>query len=132
MVDYVRLAAVSKRLIEANGRKLIMIRPNEVAGDINKPWNGPMDTAKQTTVTISGVFVPPNTVRQFGLTALGTGTEFEDLIAYSEQVAIVYPEDHDLKQFTFMRDSGIDWNIIGLQVLRPGDIQLLAFIGVRR
>lgn len=130
MVDYVRLAATAQRLIEANGRLITFVRDSETPLDANQPWLGP--TGADTTLELSGVFVPPNTVRQFGLTALGQGTEFRDLISFSEEIAIVFPETSDLRQFTHVEDEAIRWGIIGLQVLKPGTVQLLAFVGLRR
>ena len=129
MVDYVRLAATAKRLVETNGRAITFVRPSEVPDDPNEPWGG--STGAETTLPLFGVFVPPNTVRQFGLTALGQGTEFQDLISMSEQIAIVFPETTDLRQFTQV-DDGERWGIIGLQVLKPGPVQILAFVGLRR
>ncbi len=133
MVDYVRLASVAKRLVEANGRQIMFVRENETKADPLKPWEGPGEevTAPPTEVPLYGVFVPPNTVRQFGVTALGEGTEFEDVIAFSEQIAIVFPENNDLRTFTHIEDNG-RWGIIGLQVLKPATTLLLAFVAVRR
>lgn len=133
MVDYVKLAATAKRLVEANGRQITFIREAETKADPLKPWEGPgpEGAAPPTEVPLYGVFVPPNTVRQFGVTALGEGTEFDDVIAYSEQIAIVFPETNDLRTFTHIEDNG-RWGIIGLQVLKPADTLLLAFVAVRR
>lgn len=130
MVDYVSLAATSKRLVEANGRLITFIRDNETPDDPAKPWEG--STGADTTVILSGVFVPPNTVRQFGLTALGQGTDYQELITKSEQIVITYPETEDIREFTHILDDSVRWGIIGIQVLKPGATQLLAFVGVRR
>jgi hypothetical protein len=130
MVDYVRLAATAQRLITNSGRTITLVQPGLTALDPAKPWDGPGPA--ETKLPIPGTFVPPNTVRQFGLTALGKGTEFQDLIAFSEQIIIAYPGSADVSKFVFVRDGNIDWNIIGVQSLTPGDTQILAFIGVRR
>lgn len=130
MVDYTKLAATATRLITKNGRLVTFVRPTETPVDTDKPWDGP--EAGETLLELPVVAVPPNTVRQFGLTALGEGTEFQDLIAFSEQVLICNPEDNDLRQFTFVREGAVEWGIIGLQVLKPANTRLLAFVGVRR
>lgn len=130
MVDYTRLAATAQRLITSNGRSISFVKLDEVSADPNKPWNGP--GVADTVLPLSGVFVPPNTVRQFGLSSLGEGTEFKDLITYSEQVIIVAQGDNDLRGYTKVVDRSVNWGIIGLQVLRPGDTSLIAFVGVRR
>ncbi len=132
MVDYVKLSATALRLISNNGRTVELVRKDQAPGDVTKPWNGPADATDALT-TIRAVFVPPNTVRQFGLTALGQGTEFEEMITRSEHIAIVNPEELELRQFIKLKEAdGTEWGFTGIQVLKPGDIQLLAFIGVRR
>jgi hypothetical protein len=78
------------------------------------------------------VFVPPNTVRQFGLSALGQGTEFDDLITFSDYIAIFFPGTTDCRQFSKVQDGSEEFGIIGLQILKPGDVQLLGFVGIRR
>lgn len=132
MVDYVKMASTAQRLIRENGREVIFVRKPQSSLDPNKPWNGPDPIAQEITITLSGVFVPPNQIRQFGLSALGEGTEFRDLIDFSEQVIIVYPGDTDLKDYKTIRDNGINWNMVGLQFLKPGTVPLLAFVGTRR
>jgi hypothetical protein len=130
MVDYVKLAIVAERLIRQNGRLVTFVRKDRTPSDPSKPWKGPVDG--ETTLALSAVFVPPNTVRQFGLSSLGEGTQFLDLVTFSEQVAIVFPEDNDLRQYQTIRDQGINWNMIGLQLLQPAATKLLAFVGTRR
>lgn len=129
MVDYAKLAKTAERLVNVNGRVITLVRKSETAADPLKPWKGPQ--AGETLLTMKGVFVPPNTVRQFGITSLGQGTEFVDMISFSEHIAIVFQGENDIREYTTLRD-GVDWNILGIQVLRPADINLLAFIGVRR
>lgn len=131
MVDYARLATVASRLIKNNGRSVTFIKLNENASSSSKPWNGP-PSGGETNLSLNGVFVPPNTVRQFGLTALGQGTEFQDLLAFSEQVIITAQGDNDLREYSSVMDNNVRWGIIGLQVLKPGDTSLIAFVGVRR
>lgn len=127
---YTRLAATASRLITEKGRSINFVKQSETPADASKPWNGPI--ASETLLPLRGVFVPPNTVRQFGITALGRGTEFEDMLAKSEQVVITNSGDNDLREYRTLRDGGVDWGIIGLQELKPGNIGLLAFVGVRR
>lgn len=130
MVDYVKLAATAKRLVAANGRTITFVQNSEVAVDPDKPWGA---TEEQRTVLVtSAVFVPPNTVRQFGLTALGQGTEFVDLVAFSDYIGIFFPGTVDCRKFSHVEDGAETFGIIGLQILKPGDVQLLGFVGIRR
>ena len=131
MVNYARLATTAARLVKNNGRSITFVKISEVPADEDKPWNGPEEDTEETLL-LDGVFVPPNTVRQFGLTALGEGTELEDLVSFSEQVIITVQGENDLRDYTSVIDRGERWGIVGLQVLRPGDTTLLAFVGVRR
>ena len=130
MVDYVKLAATAQRLVAANGRLITFVRKSEVASDPAKPWGA--QVGADTDFETSAVFVPPNTVRQFGLTALGQGTEFKDLIAFSESVGIFFPGTTDCRQFSHVEDGAETFGIIGLQILKPGDVQMLGFVGIRR
>ena len=133
MVDYVKIAATAKRLVEANGRLVTFYGVDQTSSDPAAPWNGPSVVKSGVGTALYGVFVPPNTVRQFGLTALGRGTEFDDLFRFSEQVGIVFPEGGlDLRQFSIVEDGGTEWKIIGLQELKPAERSVLAFVGVRR
>lgn len=132
MVDYVKLAIVAERLVRENGRLVTFVRKSPIQLDPAKPWKGSDPLEDEVTLQLSAVFVPPNTVRQFGLSALGEGSEFRDLIAFSEQIAIVFPGNNDLRQYPTIRDNGVNWNMIGLQLLQPAQTKLLAFVGTRR
>lgn len=133
MKDYTRTAATADRLITKFGRPVTFINPSDTPVDPTRPWDG-NTSAGDTSVTLNAVMVPPNTVRQFGLTALGEGTEFRDLVTFSQEILIAYPEDNDLRQFNHILDGTppVRWTVIGLQVLKPATVQLLAFVGVRR
>lgn len=130
MSEYDSAIALAQRMIKKKGRVVQFFKKNTTLIDPLKPWNG--TTGDETPVDISGVFVPPNTVRQFGLTALGEGTEYRDLVTLSEKIIIIYPGEYDLTTFVSVLDRTTRWGIVGLQVLRPGDEQILAYVGVRR
>lgn len=70
MVDYTRLAATAKRLVEANGRQVTLVKRDSGEGVSGKPWRGP-GALPDDTQTPKAVFVGPGA-------ALGTG--FEDLV----------------------------------------------------
>jgi hypothetical protein len=130
MVDYVKLTATAERLIAANGRTVTFISNSVISTDSAKPWGPKVGT--DTTLVTSAVFVPPTSVSQFGLSALGQGTEFKDLIAFSEYIAIFFPGTSDCRQFIKVQDGTETFGIIGLQILKPGNTQLLGFVGIRR
>ena len=133
MLDfYASKVATAKRLINKRGRSIELIRLDESAANTSRPWKGPPSTPSETTLPLKGVFVPPNTVRQFGLSALGLGTQLEDMISMSDQVIIVAQGEVDLRIFTEVLDDGMRWGIFASQILKPGDVTLLGFLGVRR
>lgn len=131
---YTKLQATANKIIADKGRDLTLIAENETAADPSKPWEGASALAVESTLAIKGAFVPPNTVRQFGVTALGLGTEFMDLMDMSEQVIIAATGDNDVRDYRTVLDSyqGDRWGIIGIQQLRPGNVGVLSFILVRR
>lgn len=139
--DYAELIGVAQDLLAEFGRAVKLLGyTGQTPTDTNKPWKSP--TGAPDELELDAAFVPPNTVRQFGLTALGEGTDFSDLVAKSEQIAIVSPGAQvDLRNYTVLIDirqintwtvHQNRWGIIGLQVLRPGDDVVLGFLGVRR
>lgn len=128
---YLRLQATANRLITARGREFFLVSESRTPVDPLKPWDLPSSIG-ETVTSFRGVFVPPNTVRQFGITALGRGTEFIDLLTKSEQVVIAATGDTDVRVFSTLRDGNVDWGILGSQELKPGNIGLISFIGVRR
>lgn len=134
MVDYNRLARTSERLITKNGRLITFKKPdpNAPPADPQKPWNGPDPNAPMLELPLRAVFAPPNTVRQFGLTALGKGYEVEDLFAFVEQILILFPGENDVTEYPIVTDEGKDYNLVAYQLLRPANRSLVAFVGIRR
>lgn len=128
--DYAGLKLTVNELMTEFGRAVTLRRRARSTNDPSKPWQGPNVLSAPVDISFDGVFVPPNTVRQFGLTALGQGTELVDLLRFSEQICIM-AQDVDIRGYDTLVDE-VDWSVTGFQVLKPGDIFMLAFIGVRR
>lgn len=132
MVDYVKLAATAERLVRQSGRPITFVKPSPTLLDATKPWKGADPAEDEVTVELNGVFVTPNQVRIFGLSALGDGVGFQDMVAFSEQLIITFPGENNLREYQTIRDGAVNWNVTAYQFLKPGDVSLLAFIGVRR
>jgi len=128
---FTAIADRASELIIRFGRDLTLVRQSRDPVNPSKPWNGP-GTFSEETLILQGVFAPPNQVRQFGITALGEGTEFMDLMSISEQIIIVNSYDNDLRDYRIARDGSVDWGIIGIQTLKPGKVGLISFLEVRR
>lgn len=129
-VNYAKLALTAKRLISENGRTVQLVRPSETPADVNAPWNGSLNI--ETTYDVPAVQLLPNAVRVFGLSALGEAGMLQGLVSVAELVYVVFQEELDLKQFTFVRDGGVDFTIEAIQMLKPANTTILGFIGVRR
>lgn len=130
MPDYVKLAATANRLVTESGRNITLVRKSRTPKDVSKPWLG--NTDDETTLVVPGVQMMPAAVRIFGLAALGDSSEFRGLVRYAELVYVVFQGENDLKNFTIVRDGGIDYKIEATQTLKPANTTLLGFIGVSR
>ncbi len=130
-IDYAKLAAKAQQLVTQSGRTVTLIRKNETAVDPSKPWNGSF-SAPETGLIVPAIQLLPNAVRIFGLAALGDASRLDGLISLSEYVYIVFAGESDLHQYTQVLDEGVYFNIEATQSLRPAEITLLGYIGVRR
>lgn len=130
-INYTKLAAKAQQLITQSGRTVTLIRKNETPIDPAKPWNGSL-SAPDVGLVVPAVQVLPNAVRIFGLAALGDAARLDGLISLSEYVYIVFAGENDLHEFSQVLDEGVYRNIEATQSLRPAEITLLGYIGVRR
>lgn len=132
-MSHATLQATAQRLIQKNGRQVQLVQLVSANEDDFKPWRGPDPGGSETLTSIYAAFVPPNTVRQFGLTSLGLGSETVDLMARSEQIAIICPVDIDARDYeAVIDDDGTRWTVEATQTLRPGTVEMLAFLALRR
>lgn len=129
MVDIVKLVVTAQRLIKANGRSVTFIRHDQSLADSAKPWQGPTDaraTPNDTSVQ-DAVFVDPTEASK-----LGIASNQSDLVMNSEQIMMLSPGAVDLTTFQEVLDDGTYWKIMVIQLLRPGSVAALAFVGVKR
>lgn len=131
-IDYEAAAIRAQAKIQQYGRSILLTTRGKTPADPAKPWRG--GSGPDIEHLTHGLFVPPNQVRIFGLSALGEGTEFNDFFANSEQIIIcMVPTEINLKQFNFVEDSDdTEWAITGTQELKPGNVRVLSFVGTRR
>ena len=100
------------------------------AGNNPEPWKGPDDPRPDVAsrLTLDAVFVPPS-----GVANLGLETETEDLFKNADQVMIFSAGAQvDVEGFDEVTDTGTRWKIDVLRVLKPGDVNILAYAGVSR
>jgi hypothetical protein len=124
--DYSRIVQVAKRLLKSAGRPIKLRIANESSFNASRPWEGP-SSGDDRYIFLDGVFVEPDSAIR-----LGTGIEFDDLVSKSEQIIIVSPGETEFQQSIEVLDDGIVWGITNIQILRPGLVTLLAFIGIKR
>lgn len=127
MTIYDELLPVVRELIEEFGRVVTFERLSATPADVNKPWRGPAAPTVAATASLRAAFVPP-TGAEFGKDWISS-----DLLSRCEQVCLVAPDDtFDLNNCTSVNDGGQRWNVAWTWVLRPGDINMLFAIGVKR
>ncbi len=129
VVDFTRLLSTAQRLIGANGRSIQLVELDNTPADPAKPWDGPTDPRTgTTTLTVKGVAVDPTSAARLGLVSMT-----DDIMKRSEQIYIVAAgADVDLDIFNEVNDEGKTWKIVGVRTLRPADVTVLSYIGVRR
>lgn len=130
MADVPALITTAQRLIKENGRSVTLIGFNTTVAVADKPWDGPTDprVSPAATLVLSAVFVQPASA-----TKLGLGLETSDLIQRAEQIMIIAPgAEANLGLYQEVDDGGERWKISGVEILRPGSLLILAFIGVKR
>jgi hypothetical protein len=130
MKDYTRIRAKAKSLVEKYGRLVNFYRLE--AGDPAdaQPWKRNLSTKVEFSRV--GVFVPPGAVRIFGLTALGDASMTEGVLERVAQICIFAPDGLDVKSITHAEDRGETFGVLATQTLRPGEIDLLAFLWLER
>jgi hypothetical protein len=123
MVNYVSLAAKAKALIEANGRDLTFKTVSRAAADANKPWRGP--SAAPTEFTLKGVVVDYDEDDVDG-----------DLVRRGDKRVLVAQNSitggQDMKIVDAMDDGGLDYKVVAVSPVAPGDTTIIYEIQARR
>lgn len=138
MVDFASAAATAKRLIEANGRTVTLLKLNRTEADPTKPWRGPDTDADPSAAGEGGKLV----VKAAFVPARGTGfgrdinASPNPLLSDVEQFALIaaasLPTGTDLEDFDLMRDRSKLWRIIFAGLLAPADTDVVWEVGVGR
>jgi hypothetical protein len=129
--DYAPIAAKVDAALIKYGREITLTKYSETPADATKPWNG-RDPSGDTTLTVNALQLLPNAVRIFGLSALGESSRLEGMLNVLDYVYIAYIGTAEISDFTYVTDGGVDYIIEATQELKPEDVNLLAYIGVRR
>lgn len=133
--NYDRTVAMAERLIIKYGRKVSAVKFTKTPDSSSERWKGTADirdSADNVTENFSAVFAQPT-----GEDKLGKSTISADLAKRSEQILLVSPGKKtiksDLAEFNEIIDTdGSKWKIEGVETLKPGNVVLLYYIGVKR
>lgn len=132
MVDYVKLAATTVRLITKNGKTISLKKLSTTAADPAKPWRGPADGR-----------APYALEKDCKAVEVGTSTRVSDyggMISKSDipdtvtDIFLVAPpaDASELDDFDELLCDGTMYHIEKIIRLKPGAIVLLYVIGVSR
>lgn len=126
MVDFLRLAATAQRLIDENGRIVMVIKSGKNPQDSDKPWRG-QATYNEASVSGKAVFVNSSD--------LGYTVRDEQNVKRSVKVALFAAQsdgDYDLESFDVIEDGDVKWRIVQAQVLAPASTRILYMFEVAR
>lgn len=130
MVNFAKAAALAKRLIEANGRNVTVVKMSQTAANSAQPWRASEATPEASYGVIAAIV--PATGSGLGRQRVVDGT-LED--SY-DQVALVaassLPAGVSLEGFTFLDDGSTRWKIGTVETLNPAATTVLYSIGLRR
>ena len=123
--NYTQMKKTAERLVYSYGRKITL--QCVAASDTDE------DNITKS-IEIDAVMVLPNQVRIFGLSALGESARPDPQIVETESVYIVVPTNQvgDIKQWNQIMDQGKCQRIMATQLLNPGELPMLAYIGTVR
>lgn len=131
-MDYAAKLAKVKERIRAKGRQITLSSLDPDSATPSKPWLGatdPRDPLNTDSTTIYAVNVPMSSASSLGIRA-----EAVELYKDTQSVFIAEPgEDtpEDFDQYQIVTDGSQEFKITFIEKLKPADLTLLYYIGVR-
>lgn len=126
-VDYNRTRKTVERMINTYGRLITIVNDGPPA-DTTDPLGPPSDPT--VIPNIMGVFVRPS-----GYIKLGESFYMEQgMWEEAEKIVLVLPSlVHDFAKFTKIIDTdGMGYKIYKVEELKPGNVPLLVYLGLRQ
>ena len=123
--NYTRSAATAKRLIEANGRTVSLIRKVATPGDTDKPWRGPTSDGDDEVGDVKAIVYPVN-ARDVD----GNNIRRGDEICIIAHTSLASPED--LRDIVFIEDGGRRFKVMNSEVIGPGDVVIVYSFQLRQ
>ena len=132
-MDYEKMAATTKRLIDKNGRLVTMFKLSAAIANPTKPWRGAAEQILTNEIATMAVFAIGNTAIPTESRGLAFDWVDKDLLRMTRHVcmtsAIGLPP---LEDYKIMRDGAAkNWNIIWGQCLQPGSTRMLYVFGLK-
>ena len=127
MANFTTLAATAKRLIDANGRSITIVKFGSSPQDTDKPWRGKREY-HVAEVTGFGAFVPASELK----TTIAQDTD--GILRENEYVLFAANDDggHDLRDFDAIEDGGRTWKILAVELIAPASTRVMYQIEVQR
>lgn len=132
--DYVKTSLTARKLVEKFGKKRIVqiLKFSEDEQDPSKPWKGSSNPrlVPDFDVTTEAVFISPSSAVRLGILTID-----DDLVKNSEKIMIIAPGQtitEDLRLADEVIDEAERWKVAGVSTLKPAEVVLLYYIGVKR
>lgn len=129
MADFVNLRLVAERLIEANGRTVVLSKRDRAADDLNKPWRGPTVPGTDVTVTvIAAMFdfeaadIDGEIVRRGDKTAFIAAKSVDDASTAALKI----------ETFDKFTDETEVWKIVSVNLIAPSTLRVLYIAHLRK
>lgn len=132
-MDYNRIAATCKRLIDKNGRSINLFKLSADNADPLKPWRGAGVQTLIEPVSTKAVFAIGNTAIPTESRGLAFDWVDNDLLRITRHVCLVSAIGLPaLEDYKIAKDGNAkNWDIIWGQCLQPGDTRLLYCFGLK-
>jgi len=127
MADHTRALRTAQRLIAANARPIRLQRAGGGEAVPGKPLHGPAPAP--APVDALGCFVQPSSLQ-----ALGYGVVVSGVFKNCSQIALVAADgvnDHTEAKLLYDSDGSV-WKVEHVELLKPAEVAIMYFIGVRR
>jgi hypothetical protein len=124
-INYVKLAATAKRLIEGNGRSLTLTKRSEVLTDNQKPWRGTAPGAlnvNETALTVIGLFTGFESVVD---TITKEKRSMQVVLIAAKSAVTTGGADIDLTPFDLVIDGDRRYEVNDTKLVYPGTTRLL-------
>lgn len=122
-LNYANLADTAERLIEENGRSMILRKGGEVLSDPAAPWD------------------PDTTTGDIALTVIGVIVDYENdaidgqLVMRGDKRLLVAEnsvDDNQIELFDRVTDESQDWKIVEVTTWKPGDTRIFYDLQLRK